>query len=164
MAIGKNLLLENGANVYYGTMEKGIKKLATVKTGDDWIDKNTHIDLLGKYGDYIYGCVYGPYGSSVELMGYVFQIAVKTGKVLVYKEKSNCFLNDAKLTSQYIYVSDGSNTKKTICYRLDKKKGKIKRKVYSCGLDTTNGQNVYYVNNKEEKKKIVCFNKKKRKR
>lgn len=163
MTIGKNLLLQNGADVYYGTMEKSIKKLATVKTGDDWIDDDTHIDFLGKYGDYLYGCVYGPCGSSLELMGYVFQIAVKTGKVLVYKEKSNCFLNNAKLTSKYIYVSDGSNVEKTICYQLDKKKGKIKRKVYSCGLSTANGQNIYYANHKEGKKKIVCFNTKKRK-
>lgn len=162
MIIGKNLLLQNGANVYYGTMEKGIKKLATVKTGDDWIDENTYIDFLGEYGDYVYGCVYGPWGSSLDLMGYVFQIAVKTGKVSVYKEKSYCFLNHVKLTSKYIYVSNWqSNKEKTICYQLDKKKGKIKRKVYSCGLGTANGQNIYYENNEEGKKKIVCFNTKK---
>lgn len=150
-----------GIGIYYGTMSRGVKKIGTVYD-KNISDSEMLANIVGVYGDYVYGYVYWRPGTDLCIWGSLYQISLKTGKVRIMPE--SCLINNCQFVSGNIYL-EGSNADKLLCYKLNKKTGSIQKCEYpSYGtLGAVNGQYIYFETNKPGNKGIIRYDMKTKK-
>lgn len=148
-------------DLYVGEMGKELKLVSGKVAGNFNCENLKYVDVVKKYGDYLYGYCYIEPGTFQSLSGSVFSFSIKTGKIVM--DGKQLFLNSSCFYKNSLYVGKGLNDKKTVKYQINKKTGKWKKTIYSSCLGTVAGDKIYYERNEKGRKAIVSFSMKSRK-
>lgn len=143
---GQTTYITDGSKLYQGNIEQGFSSMSSLP------QKSLCVDLLGTYGDYIYGVnIYPAYaGTTIKQF---FQMSLKNNRKKVLNKKD--YARQYQMIDNHLFCSSGF--RKTSCYTLHED-GSITKTTYKVPFYATDGEYIYYIiNDKHSTQRISSY-------